>query len=175
MRPIFSLAQQLEHLESRTLLTVTLSGGVLTITGGAGNDVLAMSQVKSTVFVSSNGHKAQTFDATQITKISINMGSGNDRVGLEKLDGADPVLIKAVISGSKGDDTLRGGNGNDTFSGGSGDDLLDGGLGADVLSGDTGIDTTDYSTRLKAITVSFDNVGSDGEEKEHDNVETEGS
>ena len=58
MRPIFSLAQQLETLESRTLLTVTLSGGVLTITGGAGNDVLAMSQVKSTVFVSSNGHKA---------------------------------------------------------------------------------------------------------------------
>jgi Ca2+-binding RTX toxin-like protein len=174
MRPIFTLAQQLEHLESRTLLTVTLSGGVLTITGGAGDDVLAMSQVKSTVFVSSNGHKAQTFDASQINSISINMGSGNDRVGLEKLDGADPVLIKAFISGSKGDDTLRGGNGNDTISGGSGDDLLDGGLGADILSGDVGIDTTDYSTRLKAITVSFDNVANDGEANEHDNVETEG-
>jgi Ca2+-binding RTX toxin-like protein len=46
-----------------------------------------------------------------------------------------------MLSGAKGDDTLKGGAGNDTLLGGDGNDKLIGGTGNDVLFGGGGNDT----------------------------------
>ena len=45
----------------------------------------------------------------------------------------------------------------------AGDDTVDGGGGGDWLNGGAGIDTADYSSRLKAVTLSLDDQFNDGE------------
>lgn len=72
----------------------------VTLTGGAGNDVLS---------------GASTTDATKV--VTINGGAGNDQI----TGGAG----KDVLSGGDGNDVITGGANGDTLSGGAGNDIFD--------------------------------------------------
>ena len=91
------------------------AGFTMSITGGAGNDVLAGASGADTI---SGGAGADSIDGN----------SGND-----------------VLSGDAGNDTITGAAGNDTISGGAGNDSLNGGSGMDSLTGGAGADTFNVS------------------------------
>jgi Ca2+-binding RTX toxin-like protein len=132
--------EQIEALESRTLLTAIIINGILTITGTKNADVYVLSQDKSNVYVSENGVGPTPFAAAQVKSIQIDLGSGNDQVSMQKKNGTQAVRIRALLIGGKGNDTLRGGRGADTLSGSDGDDWLDGNTGVDLMIGGPGID-----------------------------------
>jgi len=91
------------------------AGFTMSITGGAGNDVLAGASGADTI---TGGAGADSIDGN----------SGND-----------------VLSGDAGNDTITGAAGNDTISGGAGNDSLNGGSGMDSLTGGAGADTFNVS------------------------------
>jgi len=155
----------LEKMESRCLLSATLAGGVLTITGTDGNDVVMIRAGKkqSTLIVmeGTSDDLAEatktSFDLASVTSIEVNSGAGDDVVmihgkkrraisipavinggdGNDVLSGADGA---DSISGGAGDDKINGAGGDDTLVGGDGDDMITGGAGADLLLGEAGND-----------------------------------
>lgn len=143
-------------LEGRQLLTASLAGGVLTVTGTAGNDQIAVSLNRSgeTITVHERTGRAQgthtPFVAADVTSIVVNGGTGHDRIALGGGTRATPLSVPALLNGedgndfirgAAGDDTVNGGAGNDRLFGGAGDDLLSGGDGRDLLVGGPGVDT----------------------------------
>lgn len=76
----------------------------------------------------------QSLDAAFAAKITVNVGSGADRVD------ASAIGVAVSILGAAGRDTLIGGAGNDTLLGGNDDDSLTGNGGADSLAGEAGVD-----------------------------------
>lgn len=101
--------------QASTFLNPTME---LIINGGTKNDSIVI----------------QSLDAAFAAKITVNAGSGADRVNASAIDIAVSVL------GGAGRDTLIGGSGNDTLLGGSEDDSLTGNGGDDSLVGETGND-----------------------------------
>jgi Ca2+-binding RTX toxin-like protein len=87
------------------------AGDSLSITGGAGNDLI----------------DASTLRARQVSNLTINGGDGDDRIIGSA--GNDTVI------GGRGNDQLFGGAGDDTFiwNPGDGSDVVDGGAGFDTL------------------------------------------
>lgn len=154
MSPLF------QPLEARKLLSAVVADGVLTVTGTAKNDKIAvvLSKDGETITVaeaSGNRFRKKTsasteFAAADVTSIVVNAGSGNDSVVLRGGKRGTPFSIGATINGDAGNDNLTGAAGNDTINGGDGDDnlygnagtdLLNGGLGDDLLVGGAAIDT----------------------------------
>ena len=76
----------------------------------------------------------QSLDALFTARITVNAGSGNDRVD------ASAIAIAVSVLGGLGRDTLIGGDGNDTLLGGEDHDSLTGNGGDDSLAGDAGND-----------------------------------
>ena len=159
-----------EPLEARQLLSASLVGSTLIITGTPKADIIVLSQDATNVYVNENGALPEVFTAAQVQLVAIDLGAGNDQVSLQKKNGSQALRIPAVISGGAGNDFMRGGAANDTLSGGAGDDTLDGGAGADSFVGGAGNDTVDYSSRTNAVTISLDNTANDGELNENDNI-----
>jgi Ca2+-binding RTX toxin-like protein len=153
-----------ESLESRRLLSSSLVGSVLTISGTTGNDVIALKLLGGQIRVSDNGAVSK-FDAASITAIQISAGAGKDNVSLQ---GA--ITIPATILGEGGNDSLRGGGGNDQVTGGPGSDTLAGSGGADVLTGGAGNDTATYADRTKSLVLIGEGDPGDGETNENDNI-----
>ena len=125
------------------------TSGTGSITGSAGDDVIAIGAFKTT----------------------ISGGAGNDSLtGGSAIDSIDGGAGKDTIDGGGGNDTLLGGAGNDTFTisgtsvsvdGGAGDDSIDmdATLSAgDTISGGTGTDTLE----LTAIATGSTSVGVTG-------------
>lgn len=156
-----------EELEGRRLLSASLSGGVLTITGTASADAITVSVSGTTLTVSDNGTPS-TFTVSSVTSIVLNLGDGNDTATL-----AASVTAPGNFYGGDGDDTLRGGSGADTFDGGAGaDDIGDNGASSGQQGGSP-VDTVDYSSRSASLNVSLDNSPNDGESAglgERDNI-----
>ena len=180
---------QIESLEERRLFAVALVGAQLQITGGAGADVIRVSQQDvATIRVEDNGVVSLFADAN-VSSILVNANAGNDNVQVIST-AALPLTEPATMNGGDGNDFLLGGNGNDVLNGNAGNDTTDGGAGNDTLNGgtgnntlrggsgndgmtaDTGADSFDggtgtdsvsYSTRTTAIRVSLDNVANDGQ------------
>ncbi|MDB5289468.1 MAG: Hemolysin-type calcium-binding protein, partial [Phycisphaerales bacterium] len=129
----------IEHLESRQLLSVSLSShGMLKVTGTRHADVITVSPDATTpgmIDVSVNG-KVSTFAATKIAKIKINGAAGNDTI-TEDASISDP----STLMGGAGNDTITAGAGNDSLDGGAGNDSLVAGSGTDSLTGDAGNDS----------------------------------
>ena len=96
--------------------------------------------------------------------ITADGGTQNDRL----TGGGDIDLLR----GGDGIDTLHGCDGNDTLEGGAGfGDIVSGGPGADVLSGgDGGSDTVTYEDISAPVSVTLDDVPTDGAVGEGDNV-----
>jgi Ca2+-binding RTX toxin-like protein len=168
-----------EHLESRRLLTTSLSGGILTITGTDKPDQISFARGKEsfTVFETTSGNTVQaTFKNSQVVKIVINSGDAGDKIIVGKL------TISCDISGGKGNDTISAGGGNDTIRGelgnddmfgSDGRDLLNGGAGGDNMLGGGGKDTVDYNQRTKDLVIGLGTAADDGEVGENDNVRTD--
>jgi Ca2+-binding RTX toxin-like protein len=142
----------LESLEGRRLLTASLVGGVLTVTGTPGNDQIKLSRGKTGKFtithkvVTVSGDTttiktlpSQTFSVAAVTSVLIQTDDGNDRVTLTG-GKANPYATPTTVDGGAGDDQFTGGTGDDLLIGGDGHDRLSGGLGNDTCRGDAGND-----------------------------------
>ena len=81
-----------ESLERRDTPAVSLVGGVLTVTGTWGNDVITLDTYGSTVRVSEN-NVLHTRNAADVTSIEVKPGLGNDTVHLQRLFAGKPVLV----------------------------------------------------------------------------------
>ncbi len=139
----------LEQLEPRTLFATTLPvalamtttsnalGGVLNITGTAGDDRISVSLNAGGGIRVSNATGWSTVFTGSVATIRVDALAGNDRVQF------DPALkTNAVIYGGAGVDSLVGGAGSDRIYGGTERDYLYGYGGNDVLValGDSGVD-----------------------------------
>ena len=132
-----------EVLEVRSLLSATLSGGVLNITEGSRADVVSVSLVandSTKLDVSDNG-RHRLFNVSQVISIKANLSSGNDLFEIDQRNGQ--ITLPTTILGGNGNDTLIGGGGIDSIDGGLGNDLLRGQAGGDLLKGNAGNDNVD--------------------------------
>jgi Ca2+-binding RTX toxin-like protein len=130
----------IEPLEGRALLSaVTLSNGVLTVTGNATADRIEVQRRadKGQLKIEINGAEKK-FTYSSVKKIVINSLGGNDFVDVSGRDGG--VAIPMSVNGGDGNDTLHGGNGNDTINGGNGNDRIEARGGNDVVFGGAGND-----------------------------------
>src|SRR6266850_2186507 len=135
-----ALRPVLEPLESRTLLSVSLDNGTLSIVGTNAADQILVRPSKSLdmLKVGFNG-QFSFFKLADVTAINIDAGGGNDSVMIPEI-GA-PIEVPATILGGAGNDSIQGGGGNDLLVGGDGDDSILGGRGDDNLQGGAGSDT----------------------------------
>ena len=106
-----------------TVTTIATTG--VTVTGGAGNDVIVGSSAAGKVDTLTGGAGND----------NITGGAGND-----------------VISGGDGNDTLSGLAGNDTITGGAGDDTITTGTGLDLIDVGAGTDTVVVSVNANGNT-----------------------
>ena len=126
----------------------------ITLTGGAGNDVLIgnTNAGVTNFFNDGSGNDLIVFGGS--SNQLIGDGGGNDTVrGVENSTSALSISLfngSNTLLGALGDDSLvtgggedsiRGGGGEDTIFASGGDDILWGGSGADSLSGGNGNDT----------------------------------
>jgi uncharacterized protein YkwD len=127
----------LEAFERRDLpSSVNLTGGVLTVVGTNGPDAISVSTASGVVSVYDSGVRIAQTAQTNVAKIVVDAGFGNDTVTINK-----GVKVGAVLFGGYGDDLLRGGSGNDDLYGGAGADRLFGRGGQDRLFGGSGTDS----------------------------------
>jgi len=180
-----------EPLESRRLLSIDLTGGLLTVTGTASPETILMSVTGAFLTVTQD-MIVRRFPVASVTSITINADAGSDTITLGRgvigatIDGGggnDSIRGgpgNDTISGANGNDKINAGNGADTVSGGAGDDrlwgnngadtlgggddtdYLNGSGGGDVLGGGAGADTADYAYVETALTLTLDDVANDG-------------
>jgi Ca2+-binding RTX toxin-like protein len=103
--------------------TLIVTGRVqdVIVNGGLGNDTITVGDVSSVGFL----------------KLEVHGGDGND---LLTAAGANIGLVRLLLAGENGNDTLVGSNGNDTLDGGAGNDAANGGAGNDLVRGGAGND-----------------------------------
>jgi RNA polymerase sigma factor (sigma-70 family) len=127
-----------EELEGRKLFSVSLSAGVLTVNGSAGNDQIQVSMSYGPLFnivnVAENGVTTGSFVASTVSSINVYGNAGNDTLAVGGGIGA------VHLDGGAGDDALYGGNGNDYIFCGDGNDYASGGAGNDTIDGWNGND-----------------------------------
>lgn len=137
--------EMLESLESRRLLSASVSGRDLVIRGTEARDVINVwvNRANTRYVVTINGSE-QSFPIRDVREIDIYALRGDDRVSVHA-----SVRIPADIEGGSGNDWLSGGSGSDDIDGGpgrdtifgnAGDDDLDAGSGNDVIFGNDGKD-----------------------------------
>ncbi len=138
-----------ESLERRAMLSVSVAGGVLTVTGTGGNDHISIRAATDdagkailvvTEDVRGDDAKAVVTRVTEaVTSVVVNAGAGNDGVSLVGKR-RTPFNVAAEINGGDGNDRLSGGAAADRINGGAGDDRADGNGGNDVINGEAGED-----------------------------------
>ena len=158
-----AVAPAVESLESRTLLSINLVNGVLTVVGTPGNDTITFSlKANDSSFLRAklNSERA-VYAVSDITQIQAFGFKGNDYISASGLSipvafyggvgndtlvggaGNDILVGRAgndLLIGNAGNNTLRGGAGDDRILGGAGNDTIDGGGGHDAVNGGGGTD-----------------------------------
>lgn len=150
-------AAEIDQLETRKLLTASVSNGTLVIQGERTTDASGQltgetveirdsvaNPGKVTVWLKSTGKREQLINKAEIQQI-VFRGTSKDDVFLNQTD------IPCVVHGYQGDDILQGGSGNDQIFGGRGDDRIIGGFGHDRLFGQKDNDTIFGDTELMVI------------------------
>jgi Ca2+-binding RTX toxin-like protein len=148
-----------EGLEQRSLLSASIVGGVLTVTGTDGNDLISVRAAKNgdgaAIYVVTENVKpakgedwadptVSTFLQSDVTAgIVVNAGAGNDRVSIGGSKRGGAITASATLNGGDGNDELNGGGGADVINGDAGNDRISGGAGADKLNGGAGNDRID--------------------------------
>jgi Ca2+-binding RTX toxin-like protein len=131
----------LEPLESRRHLSVSLSNGILRVTGTANSDLLEVMPTPGriarfgSIDVRENNVLTAQFNlhVTPISKVIMAGLGGNDTQ-------RSTVTLPVVMYGGYGNDRLASGSGNDWLFGEAGNDTAVGGVGNDVLLGGFGND-----------------------------------
>jgi Ca2+-binding RTX toxin-like protein len=124
------------------------SPAAITITGGAGDDVLLGGDNVNTNTIAGGAGDDEITGGSLADDLS--GGDGDDEISAGA--GADSV------SGGAGDDVLFGEDGNDTMQGGEGDDQLWGGNGADNMTGGGGADVFGYESAVQSQGVNTDTI-----------------
>ena len=128
----------------------TLVGGVVQVEGTDGPDRITVSASGGSLTVSLNG-QGLSFNAAAVESLTIAAGGGDDSVTVDVDqpatvfggDGNDTILGGGgadVLLGDGGDDVINGRGGNDKLLGGRGGDHLFGSVGDDSLQGEQGGD-----------------------------------
>jgi Ca2+-binding RTX toxin-like protein len=158
-------ATELFDLTVASSQTVVISGGVVSVPGTTGSDVISLSAGTSQLTVNVNGQITQ-FALNQVSLVEVSGFGGDDSITVGI--GVPAVYINGgggndtIVASNIAADTLRGGAGNDSLSGsgtgnemllgaagndtlvaGDGDDTLNGGAGDDSLIGGTSADLLD--------------------------------
>ena len=125
-----------EHL--RAALTSSFAGGVLTITGDAASDTMAVDCSGGITRV--NGvNVTGNPPCNAVTQITINAGDGHDVIDLTAVTAvAFPNITGTTLLGGPGLDIIRGTPFADNINGGSSNDILEGFDGNDTLTGGPG-------------------------------------
>ncbi|MEH2463022.1 beta strand repeat-containing protein [Nostoc sp.] len=124
-------------------------GGIDTIDGGKGDDVLSVNYNNAT------GGITTTFNATT-NKGTITAGRyGVSYKNIEQLNISGTVYDDNIV-GNDGNDTLSGYGGNDKIIGGRGNDILIGGNGNDSLIGGAGTDTFAFNSSNEGVDTIYD-------------------
>jgi Ca2+-binding RTX toxin-like protein len=95
-------------------------------------------------------------DVQQIDTAVIHLGDGNDRVSQTPNFGGP--LLRMIVEGGFGDDTITGGPAGDSLDGGAGNDRIDGDDGDDTITGGLGDDTINGGRNNDHL---FGNAGKD--------------
>jgi Ca2+-binding RTX toxin-like protein len=132
---------------------IAFENGVLTLTGGSGNDVITLSKSASGKLVAAvtlrdaNNNPTgpgefRIFQPGEVKKLVIDGKDGNDL--LSNLTDVPCTVLGGggndVIYGGSQGDSLVGGDGTDLIAGRNGNDTIDGGDGGDFLYGEAGDD-----------------------------------
>ena len=134
-----------EGLEDRRLMSVTLSAGVLTVTGTPGADRIEFERDGDRIRVRDNGRDHRVSYAA-VQRIVVNALAGDDEIRFKDGGISKPTELNAGdgndrVEGSAGPDTINGGNGHDRLEGRGGNDTMNGDAGNDELRGGAGNDT----------------------------------
>ncbi|HJQ83445.1 MAG TPA: calcium-binding protein [Candidatus Binatia bacterium] len=95
------------------------------------------------VDIGDDGSPDLSFPRSEVAKIVVDAGNGDDSVRIDETNGVFSDAIPTTLDGGNGDDRLVGGAGAGTLDGGDGNDNLIGGSGAEQLLGGGGNDTID--------------------------------
>jgi Ca2+-binding RTX toxin-like protein len=128
---------------SQAAVTARVSGGTLTVTGGAVGEriaVRAASGGRITVDVGDNGSGNFTFLRSGFTRIVVKGGGGNDRLRIDESRGAFTNTERTTLNGGPGNDMLIGGRFAETLNGFTGVDTAEGNAGADTVVLGSGAD-----------------------------------
>ncbi len=138
-----------------------VADGVLTVTGGSGNDVIEVGCSGGDVVVNGSDPSTGRSACSDIARVVVRAQGGGDVVDLRSLLPADfTSLARTRVLGGSGFDTLYGSAFDDALGGGDGDDRLwasagadelDGGGGLDDLRVETGGDVVLTDTRLETV------------------------
>ena len=132
--------------------------------GGGLASVLAISDtIRNTSTGEMRGAISTAFGADVVINDGLITGPVLLGHGADLYDGADGVLRDVVdggdgadtLIGGHGTDYLFGGHGRDLVLGGGGDDLIEGGRGSDALDGGDGIDTLSYLDSTRGVVVNL--------------------
>src|SRR4051794_21649156 len=101
----------LQLLEDRILLALTssLTGGLLSVTGDAANDIVTLRLgTTNRIEVLSGAVVVSNFDPSAVLRIVVNGGAGNDSITM-----SFAATVPVTLQGGAGNDTLAGGAGNE--------------------------------------------------------------
>ncbi len=151
-------------------VNASLSGSLLTVTGGKGSDHITVLCRNGVVKVNGKDPRTGAIACSKVSEVDVVAGSGNDRVDLSGVGpdggfgqrdlpggfghgtGAAADLGRGddryaggasafnLVLAGEGDDRMAGGRVRDSLQGGSGNDSAAGGAGRDVLLGNSGND-----------------------------------
>jgi Ca2+-binding RTX toxin-like protein len=99
------------------------------INGGGGAEVFTLTANGDRVRIDRVNPAPFSVDAGTMENVVINMNGGDDAFSAT---GNLAALVKLVVDGGAGNDSIRGGNGADVLLGGDGNDFIDGNQGNDV-------------------------------------------
>jgi Ca2+-binding RTX toxin-like protein len=118
-----------------------VAGGVLTVTGTDGIDVVEIRCDGGDAMVNDRNPGTGAQACSEITRIVIDGGAGSDVIYLHEVYPMDfPGLTSVRANGGGGNDTFRGSPNDDELSGGDGNDTFYASAGSDDLDASTGDD-----------------------------------
>src|SRR4051794_41008981 len=127
-----------ETLEQRSLLSASLHGSELQVSGTSKPDLITVyydAKDSSKLDVKIRTTVTQ-FNAADVTTLRIDGLGGDDRILINSAHGQ--VKLATRIYGGAGDDSITGGSGRDRVYAGVGDDSVSGESGNDILYGEAG-------------------------------------
>jgi Ca2+-binding RTX toxin-like protein len=117
-------------------ITSDVTGGVLTVTSDADDDIV-VSCVGGSVKINSNDPQNGAATCGSITEIAVTGGPDENLIDLSLVDSTNfTSTITVTVSGAGGSDIITGTFFADTLNGGDDDDWIVGHRGADTMNGD---------------------------------------